>query len=113
PNFEDMLATLTGPLRECPPCPEDPCVVLAGVDVDADGTITAIDNCSCRRNVLSAATFWWRCAAGMTITKVSAKPDGPYVPKQKDIVVHVEGVNLSDELTADLGQGVKVKSVAL
>ena len=35
------------------------------------------------------------------------------MPKQKDIVVHVEGANLSDELTADLGQGVKVKSVAL
>ncbi len=28
-------------------------------------------------------------------------------------MVHVEGVDLSDELTADLGQGVKVKSIAL
>jgi hypothetical protein len=113
PTFEEMLATLNGPLWECPPCPEDPCVVLAAVDVDPDGTITAIDNCSCRRNVLSAAAFWWRCAAAMSVTSVSATPDGPHVPKQKGIVLHVEGVELSGELTADLGQGVRVKSVAL
>ena len=28
-------------------------------------------------------------------------------------MLHVAGVDLSDELTADLGQGVKVKSLAL
>lgn len=113
PTFEDMLATLAGPLRECPPCPEDPCVVLAAVDVDADGRISAIDNCSCRRNVLSAAAFWWRCTAGMTVTKVTVTPDGPYLPKQKDIVVHVEGTGLSADATADLGPGVSVKGVEL
>jgi hypothetical protein len=112
PTFEQMLATLTGPLRECPAWPEDPCVVLAAIDVGADGTITAIDNCSCRRNVLSAATLWWRCAVPMSVTAVSVTTDGPYTPGAQGIVLHVEGVDLSDDVIAALGPGVTVTSVA-
>jgi len=46
-----------------PPCPTDPpspWVTLAEVTLDADGTITKIDNCACRR-ILEPAT-WRRCA---------------------------------------------------
>jgi hypothetical protein len=64
PDPREFVDSLQGRLRQCPECPEDPCVVLAAVDFDDDGTILAIDNCSCRRMVLSVADFWWRCAGG-------------------------------------------------
>ncbi|MCG5212180.1 hypothetical protein [Streptosporangium sp. KLBMP 9127] len=46
---------------ECPACPESPWVVLAEVTVDADGVVTEIDNCSCRRIVASARDDWRQC----------------------------------------------------
>jgi hypothetical protein len=46
---------------ECPPCPTDPWVVLACVEVDRKGTVSTIDNCGCRRLVVNGARFSWRC----------------------------------------------------
>jgi hypothetical protein len=59
PAWPDLVTTHGIP--ECPPCPTDPWVVLARVTVDDKGAITEIDNCSCRRMVLSLAPFWTRC----------------------------------------------------
>jgi len=56
-----------------PPCPTDPpspWVTLAEVTLDADGTITKIDNCACRR-ILEPGT-WRRCEG----------TDGDYSPDQ-------------------------------
>jgi hypothetical protein len=46
---------------DCPECPTDPWVVLACVEVDGNGRVSDIDNCKCRRLVVSAARFSWRC----------------------------------------------------
>jgi hypothetical protein len=46
-------------LRACPPCPEEPWVVLARIDLDTNG-ITRVDRYSCRRVVFSLANFWCR-----------------------------------------------------
>jgi hypothetical protein len=113
PTREEIAATLSGPLPDCPPCPDDPCVVLAAVDFDADGAVTAIDNCSCRRMVLSTAAFWWRCGGVVTISAVAATTDGPFTPGATGVVLHVEGVNLRDDVTVDLGPGVTVQQLAL
>ncbi len=48
-------------LEDCLACPQDPWVVLAKVQLDTDGTIKSIDNCSCRRVVASLANVWGRC----------------------------------------------------
>jgi len=45
----------------CPPCPSDPWVVLARIEFDANGTIVDIDNCACRRLVISFASKWNTC----------------------------------------------------
>jgi hypothetical protein len=45
----------------CPGCPDSPWVVLAEVTVDGDGTVTKIDNCACRRIVVSARDYWLKC----------------------------------------------------
>jgi len=59
PDIEDLTR---GPIPDCPVCPDEPWVVLAEVDLEADGTITKIDNCVCRRMVLSLAREWWQCS---------------------------------------------------
>ena len=56
----DGLITPQG-IPACPACPEDPWVVLARVKTDEKGNVVEIDNCSCRRMVLSLAPYWSRC----------------------------------------------------
>jgi hypothetical protein len=52
-----------GFLPACPPCPEEPWVVLAEIEFDPrTGCVQRIDNCSCRRLVRSHACYWWSCA---------------------------------------------------
>jgi len=109
PTPEQFLASLTSPIFDCPPCPDDPCVVLAKVDVDADGTITAIDNCSCRRMVVSFASFWWRCTGtSTTVDEVSVSTKGPHVPNMKAIRLVVRGAQLHPDASVALGQGIDV-----
>ena len=48
-------------LPDCPECPTEPWVVLAEVKVEENGAVKSIDNCSCRRIVVSHANHWWRC----------------------------------------------------
>jgi hypothetical protein len=56
--------------------------VLAQVDVDPDGTITLIDNCSCRRIALSAGGLWRQCT-----TILSVDPDILFV--EDEIAVEI------------------------
>jgi hypothetical protein len=108
PTPQQFIETLGGPLPECP-CPDDPCVVLAVVDVDGEGAVTAIDNCSCRRMIASAAGFWWRCAAGMlAVHDVSIKRKAPYTPGMSAIRMVLKGQHLTDDVAVDLGPGVTV-----
>lgn len=56
---------------ECPPChPDDAWVVLAKLTVADDGAVQ-IDNCVCRRLVLSLQDFWWECENKPRCTKVA------------------------------------------
>jgi len=67
PDFETLGH---GPNPECPPCqPDDAWVVLAKVNVAEDGAVQ-IDNCQCRRLVLSLQNFWWECENPARCTKV-------------------------------------------
>ncbi len=71
-----------GVLPGCPPCPAEPWVVLAKVDLDTDGNIKGTDNRSCRRMVGSFGAFWWQCtgdpcakkAEGGTLAPPEAQP---------------------------------------
>jgi hypothetical protein len=113
PTPAQFLATLSGGLRPCPPCPKDPCVVLAAVDYEADGTITRIDNCSCRRMVVSLADLWWRCSGGaVKVDTVVSDPVSPIPPGTEDVTVTVTGENLRGDSTVDLGPGVTVESIS-
>jgi hypothetical protein len=60
-------------LRErCYDCPAEPWVVLARVTVDGDGVVNEIDNCACRRIVVSFGPYALRCHTQMpTVTDVA------------------------------------------
>lgn len=73
------LAGLTRPtgIPDCPACPTDPWVVLAAVTTDEQGRVTRIDNCGCRRMVLTLAPYWWRCDEPATVVDTPTPPTPP------------------------------------
>jgi hypothetical protein len=75
---------------DCPPCPDCSCgpwVCLAAVTVNADGTIAQIDNCSCRRLVLSFSSFWWQCTGTLGNLIVTDPSTGNTIPPSQAISV--------------------------
>jgi hypothetical protein len=82
----DPKGPFHGTIPECPPCPQEPWVVLAQVKLETNGKITRIDNCVCRRMVESFGHFWWQCSPqGGTSeqSKLEEKaplPDTPALP---------------------------------
>jgi hypothetical protein len=86
------------------------------VTVDSDGTIAQIDNCSCRRLVLSFSTFWWKCTgtlSGITLSDPNNKvqPGSPFPIVAGDTtptLIAVKGTNLDKDATFTFGDGVKV-----
>lgn len=103
-----------GPAPNYPPCPTSPWVFLAKVTVDPSGQITEIDNCSCRRLVLSLANFWWQCASEVAVSRVliyeqSASSDAPYQAKPGDrLSIRVQGTGFRSSAKVNLGSGVRI-----
>ena len=98
----------TGGNPVCLDCPENPWVALAAVTVDADGSITAIDNCNCRRIVLSAAPYWRACENGtIPINNVQ-----PVEVKQgdKDVSFEIQSARIHPKAEINLGAGINIKA---
>jgi hypothetical protein len=100
----------------CPECPSSPWVSLAIVTVDGNGNITSIDNCSCRRLVLSFSQVWWQCGI-VKIASVSDanNPIGPLpvvmtADGKTQTKLRVVGTNLDPTYTYTLGNGITVQS---
>ncbi|MGH9326227.1 MAG: hypothetical protein ACRD2B_06000 [Terriglobia bacterium] len=99
PNTQNLA---TGAIPTCPDCSCGPWVCLAQVTLGLNGTIQQIDNCSCRRLVLSLCNFWWRgtCAGTTTtisgVTSASGSAGTPQVPAdgQTQVSLTVSGTNL-------------------
>jgi len=71
----DLNLIPQGDVPGCPDCACGPWVGLAAVTLDPDGKITKINNCACRRMVLSFSQFWWSCQGpNPTITQFTADP---------------------------------------
>ncbi len=108
--------TLTGSTPDCLACPSQPWVVLAQVTVDANGNITLIDNCSCRRIVASFAGYWRQCASGsLAISNIGfASGLNPQaIPPNTTgnvMTMTLSGVAAGATLKADLGSGVTIDS---
>jgi hypothetical protein len=115
PKRDDLFH---GDVPACPDCPPQPWVVLAVVNTDANGSITSIDNCSCRRLVVSFAEFWWQCTGTVTITDVfdpnnpTKKPIPVTADGKTTATARVTGTNLDPQATYTFGNGVTVTNVA-
>jgi hypothetical protein len=111
PNFQQLM---TGDIPSCPDCSCGPWVGLAAVTVKVDGTIAQIDNCSCRRLVLSFANFWWRCTDTLSSLAVSAPSSPITAGTQSQTKVTVTGTNLdvNAKYVFGPGPGVTVSSAA-
>ncbi len=115
PSRDDLL---TGALANCPDCPADPWVVLARVDLDDKGTILAIDNCSCRRMVVSFNQFWWQCAGGgatiANINGTAVSQAQPYPLQQgQQVTVNISGSNFQSGAQVSLGSDVAVTQITI
>jgi hypothetical protein len=96
-------------IPDCPDCPESPWVVLAQVDVDAAGIIHSIDNCSCRRIVLSTGNLWRHCTELLIDVDVDVAGGGIVEQGARDVDVLVHGDGLSASFLGDFGIGITVK----
>ncbi len=111
---------ITGGISSSPDCTCGPWVCLAEVTLSADnlGTIQQIDNCSCRRVVVSLCNAWWspQCAGSTTQVQgvvptspaVAAANPVPQVPDDgaTQVAITVNGANL--EIGANLSTGPQV-----
>lgn len=70
----------------CAACPDDPWVVLAKVEVDAKGIVQIIDNCSCRRVMLTTRDRWMVC----TGSDCDRSVDTVYEDAKDDVAAEVE-----------------------
>jgi hypothetical protein len=108
PSIESLFR---GPLPDCPECASSPWVVLARVEVEADGTIKSIDNCVCRRMVASLAGAWWKCSGDHCEEgRVKVEGDRRPVPG-RNFKLELSGRAFPDGVQVSLGDGVKVTSV--
>jgi hypothetical protein len=111
-----FVKLITGDTPACPPCDCGPWVGLAAVTVNPDGTIAQIDNCSCRRHVLSFSTFWWKCTG--TLSGISVSDPNGKIPPGSPIQIHagdttptkikVTGTNLDKDASFTFGDGLKI-----
>jgi hypothetical protein len=106
---------MQGDTPACAPCDCGPWVGLAAVTVNPDGSIAQIDNCSCRRLVLSFSTFWWKCTGTLSAVSVS-DPAGTKTPPPLAInagdttatKMKVTGTNLDKNASFTFGDGLKI-----
>ena len=90
PSLENLFE---GPMPDCPDCPTSPWVVLAKVVLDPDGTIKLLDNCACRRIVLSAGPLWWQCTLPTLTVAIDGKPE-----PNSDITLKIKPAAETDRL---------------
>jgi hypothetical protein len=97
------------PLTDCPDCPDNPWVVLAEIELGDDGEIKRIDNCSCRRIVVSLSNIVLHCATEFpTITDIS--PNSA-MPNDTNKNLLLTGTNFKEGQRLSMGPGISVSSI--
>ncbi|MDZ7306108.1 MAG: hypothetical protein ONB49_03490 [candidate division KSB1 bacterium] len=89
----------------CRPCPSQPWVVLACIELDENGRPALIDNCTPRRLVAALGGFHWQCAGGVSITSVTP---APISQGQTNVTLTFKGEGFQEGLRVMLGKGISV-----
>ena len=110
PIFDDLFEEGT-PIPPCPPAPEDPWVGLARIELDADGVISRIDNCACRRMVLSHANFWWQCEPPPQVENIQ---DGGDIERGEERMIRIETMRpLPEGTRVEAGRGITIDATRI
>jgi hypothetical protein len=110
PKFTDVPS---GAIPVCPCTPETSWVGLAEVDVDANGNITLINNCACRRLVVSFGSFWWNCQGGQTITSIVNRSSSNSLVQGKSADLTFSAQNLQATAKPDLGNDITISGTTV
>ncbi len=102
---------------ECPVCPDTPWVVLACIQVDSEGVIESIDNCSCRRLVASFGNFWWQCEESeqkdaVVVEEVRPETRELVVGNRSSLVVTGGNFTGLTKARVSLGSGVEIVKIS-
>jgi hypothetical protein len=98
------------PLIECPKCPDSPWVVLAEIELGDNGEIKKIDNCSCRRFVISLSSMVLHCATDLP-TVSGVVPDSAHPGSETNLLI--TGSNFKQGQRLSLGPGIVVNSISV
>src|SRR5690242_17768307 len=102
------MASAEGP---CVKCPTEPWVVLAKVTLGDDGQIDDIDNCDCRRIVVSFANAALRChSVKPTFKSIS---ENHAAAGTTNVTVTLSGTNFQEEMKVSLGPRIRIDHGAL
>lgn len=112
PTYQEYLqeiGLIDGPglSRQCVPCPTEPWVVLAKITVDDDGEIVEIDNCECRRIVISFGNYALGCHTDKP-TLAQINPNTAQVGDQNKSLT-LTGTNFKDGMKVTMGKGIQVR----
>lgn len=102
PNLARALTCTQG--RPCPPCPEEPWVVLADLTLAADGSIQKIDCYAHRRYVISFAEYFFMCRPGYKAVEIGRAP-GAYRPALVDVRAQAENLVAARAVSVRLASG--------
>lgn len=110
---------ITGDTPSCPDCSCGPWVCLAEVTLSSDGsgTIQQIDNCACRRIVVSLCTAWWQCQDTLSINPVSspvsvtAAQPGQTPPAPVALTLTGKNLEADTNATYSVGPGISAQVV--
>ena len=75
--------------------------------MDADGRITGIDNCTCRRLIVSFGNFWWGCEEEPSIT-IEPSADEKHVAQGASATLTFTLQNVQTAATPDLGRDIRI-----
>ncbi len=103
----DLELLVQGDTPDCPDCSCGPWVGLASVTVNSDGSIQSIDNCHCRRLVMSFNQFWWTCD-GQPPTFTGVNPE-TLAPDGNDTQITISGNNFRCGAKVVFSQDITVK----
>ncbi|HUS12418.1 MAG TPA: hypothetical protein VMZ30_18265 [Pyrinomonadaceae bacterium] len=101
-----LIRGADGLFERCPPCPPEPWVVLARVTLEDDGAITEIDNCECRRIVISFGPYALRCHTEKPT--VDHLEPAQYTQGDEDKPLKIVGDKFKPGMKVHLGPGVTV-----
>jgi len=105
PAWDELFMAPNTRNPACWPCPPQPWVVLACIELDENGRPILIDNCTPRRLVAALAGFHWKCAEGVKINSVAP---ATFRRGQTNVTLVVTGEGFQEGLKVLLGKGISV-----